>query len=103
MEKSRNHPEFTFIFNYQKYVQQVEEHFGYKQFIEYYHRKYNELKGSIKLEHIPGNEMFIDFAGKKLQIIDKDLGEVVPVEVFVAILPNNQYISMWKFLEIRNV
>ena len=91
MNKSRNHPGFTFLYHYQEYVQQVEEPYGYTQFIEHYHRKYNKLKGSMKLEHIPGNEMFIDFAGKKLQIIDKDSGEVVPVEVFVAILPNSQY------------
>src|SRR5690606_27375377 len=30
-------------------------------------------------------------AGKKLQIIDKQTGEIVPVEVFVAILPCSQY------------
>src|SRR5690606_14747596 len=36
-------------------------------------------------------EMFIDYAGKRLHIVDRDTGELVPVEVFVAILPNSQY------------
>lgn len=45
----------------------------------------------MKLEHDPGNEMYIDFAGKKLQIVDRSTGELIAVEVFVAILPNSQY------------
>ena len=34
--------------------------------------------------------MFIAFAGDKLSIIDLDTGEIIPVEVFVAILPCSQ-------------
>jgi hypothetical protein len=59
--------------------------------MEHYRRKYAKVKGSMKLEHDPGREMFIDFAGKKLHIVDRDTGELIPVEVFVAILPNSQY------------
>ncbi|MDM1384665.1 IS21 family transposase, partial [Myroides marinus] len=36
-------------------------------------------------------EMYIDFAGKKLSYVDKQTGEIIPVEVFVSILPNSQY------------
>ncbi len=35
--------------------------------------------------------MFIDFAGKKLHIVDKENGEIIPIQVFVAILLNSQY------------
>lgn len=35
--------------------------------------------------------MMIDFAGKHLHIVDKESGELVEVEVFVAILPFSQY------------
>ncbi len=45
----------------------------------------------MKLEHEAGKEVYIDFAGKKLHITDKETGEQVPVEVFIAILPNSQY------------
>ena len=45
----------------------------------------------MKLEHEAGKEVYIDFAGKKLHIINKETGELIPVEVFVAILPNSQY------------
>ena len=91
MNKARDHPGFTFLYHYNEYAQRAKEPYGYTQFMEHYRRKYSKIKGSMKLEHEAGKEMFIDYAGKKLHIVEKDTGEVVPVEVFVAILPNSQY------------
>lgn len=88
---ARNYPGFTFLFHYNEYKHQASEPYGYTQFMEHYHRKYKKVKGSMKLEHEAGSEVFIDFAGKKLQLVDKSSGELVPVEVFVAILPHSQY------------
>lgn len=88
---ARNHPGFTFLFHYNEYKQQAKEPYSYTQFMEHYRRKYAKIKGSMKLEHQAGNEMFIDYAGKKLSIVDKETGEVQSVEVFVAILPHSQY------------
>ena len=34
--------------------------------------------------------MYVDFAGEKLSIVDKESGEVTDVEVFVAILGASQ-------------
>ncbi len=91
MNKARNHPGFTFLYHYHEYAQRAKEPYGYTQFLEHYRRKYAKVKGSMKLDHEAGKEMFIDFAGKKLHITDRDTGEIIPVEVFVAILPNSQY------------
>ena len=91
MNKAKNHPGFTFLYHYQEYVQQVKNPYSYTQFMEHYHRKYAKQKGSMKLDHNPGDELFIDFAGKKLHIVDRDSGEIIAVEVFVAILPNSHY------------
>ncbi len=91
MKHARNHPGFTFGYHHNEYKQQVQNPYGFTQFMEYFNRKHPKVKGSMKLEHKPGNEMFIDFAGKKLHIVDASTGELIPVEVFVAILPNSQY------------
>lgn len=88
---ARSHPGFTFQYHYNDYVNNVSNPYSYTQFPEHFHRKYSKAKGSLKLEHIAGHEMFVDFAGKKLEIVDKDTGEVRPVEVFVSILPCSQY------------
>ncbi|MBK9109551.1 MAG: hypothetical protein IPM92_14555 [Saprospiraceae bacterium] len=38
-------------------------------------------------DHKAGDKIMIDFAGKKLHLLDPDSGEPTPVEVFVGILP----------------
>jgi predicted transcriptional regulator len=91
VNQQRNHPGFTFMFHYLQYRKQVTDPYSYTQFMEHYHRKHDQQKGSMKLEHEAGKEVYIDFAGKKLHITDKETGELIPVEVFVAILPNSQY------------
>lgn len=91
VNKARNHPGFTFLHHYQQYVEQARDPYSYTQFLEHYRRKYPKEKGSMKLDHLAGEEMFVDFAGKKLSIINKATGELIAVEVFVAILPCSQY------------
>ena len=43
------------------------------------------------VEHMAGDQMYIDYAGDKLEVVDETTGEVRSVEVFVAILPCSQY------------
>ncbi|MCK9290984.1 MAG: IS21 family transposase [Bacteroidales bacterium] len=88
---ARSHPGFTFQYHYNDYVNNVSTPYSYTQFLEHFHRKYSKAQGSLKLEHIAGHEMFVDFAGKKLKIVDKSTGEIKSVEVFVSILPCSQY------------
>ena len=91
VNQSRNHPGFTFQYHYREYKQEADEPYSYTQFMEHYKRKHAKIRGSMKLEHEAGKEVYIDYAGKKLHIVDKETGELIPVEVFVAILPNSQY------------
>ena len=42
------------------------------------------------LEHKAGDKMYVDYAGDRLELVDRDSGELIPVEVFVAILPCSQ-------------
>jgi transposase len=91
INKARNHPGFTFLHHYSLYTDVSKNPYSYTQFMVHYRRKYAKIRGSMKLEHPPGKEMYIDFSGKKLHIVDKETGEIIPVEVFVALLPNSQY------------
>jgi transposase len=86
-KSSRNHPGFTFLHHYEEYRKLCDDPYSYTQFMEHFHRKYPEVKGSMKLEHLPGREVFMDFAGTRLDIIDKETGEVKKAEVFVSVLP----------------
>ena len=65
--------------------------YGYSQFC--YHLQQYRLvqKPSMVLDHHPGDKLFIDFAGKKLSYIDRQTGEIISVQVFVACLPYSDY------------
>ena len=43
------------------------------------------------VEHRAGDQMYVDFAGDRLEIVDEATAEVRKVEVFVAILPCSHY------------
>ena len=49
-----------------------------------------EIKAVGHVEHLAGDQMYVDFAGDKLEVADAVTGEVSHVEVFVAILPCSQ-------------
>lgn len=51
----------------------------------------NKTKVSYKLTHKVAEKLYIDFAGKKLSFIDKQTGELIYVNVFVAVLPASGY------------
>lgn len=42
---------------------------------------------TMHIERKPGQKMEVDWAGTKMEIIDRDTGEAVPVSVFVACMP----------------
>lgn len=91
VNKARLHPGFTFQYHHAQYLELHPDGYRYTQFMEHYNRQFKKIKGSLKLEHEAGREVFIDFAGKRLHITCKETGELTPVEVFVAILPNSHY------------
>lgn len=66
---------------------------GYKstQFFTLLRRYTLQTKAVGHVEHPAGDQMYIDFAGDKLEVADSCTGEVREVEVFVAILPCSQY------------
>lgn len=44
----------------------------------------------MHISHKAGDKMFVDYAGKTLEIIERESGEVIEVEFFVAILGASQ-------------
>ena len=48
-------------------------------------------KPSAVLTHKPGDKLFIDFSGKKAHYTDRETGELIACELFVACLPFSDY------------
>jgi transcriptional regulator with XRE-family HTH domain len=63
----------------------------YSRFCESYRQWSKKSDGYMPVGHKYGEKLFIDYAGKKLHIIDRQTGEIKPVEVFVATLGASQY------------
>jgi len=76
---------------WQEYLCKHPDGYGSTQFNEHFSRWRDKIKASGKLIHKVGDKMYVDYTGKKLQIVDKQTGEFIDVEVFVGILPASQY------------
>lgn len=65
---------------------------GYRraQFQEYYNRWQNKPKSIMRINHKSGDKMYVDYAGEKLEYVDRETGEVIYVEVYVCILGSSQ-------------
>ena len=72
---------------WKEYITAHPDGYGYSQFCEQY-RQWRKVQEKPVL-HIPkkmGEEAQVDYAGKKMQIIDPSTGEITEVEIFVGVL-----------------
>lgn len=75
---------------YDHYAGQCPHGYKHSAFLERLNAYMGMSKPSMRVPHKAGDKLFIDFTGKRLQITDKQTGEVLDVEVFVAILGCSQ-------------
>ncbi|MBO6081721.1 MAG: IS21 family transposase [Bacteroidales bacterium] len=75
---------------YQRYRQEYPDGYMKSQFFRILQLYLIQSAPVAHLEHKAGDRMYVDFAGDRLHLIDRETGEKVPVEVFVAILPCSQ-------------
>lgn len=74
---------------WQEYIGLYPDGYGYSQFC-YHLANTLELKNvSMHFEYVPADMIMIDFAGTKISYTDRYTGELIPCEVFVAILPHS--------------
>ena len=76
---------------HEEYLREHPEGYQYSNFKRAVRRYKYQLKAVGHVEHLAGDQMYVDYAGDKLEIVDAETGEVSGVEVFVAILPCSQY------------
>lgn len=76
---------------WEEYRQQRPDGYGYSQFCWHLQQQVNAAHPLMVLQHKPAEKLFVDFAGKKLHYTDKESGEMVECQVFVACLPYSDY------------
>ena len=66
--------------------------YSYSQYTHHYREFVKTIDISMRQVYIPGEVVFVDFAGKRLSWTDPKTGEVHYVELFVSVLGNSQLI-----------
>ena len=62
------------------------------QFNDNYRKWARITKATMRIQHKPGDEMEVDWAGGTIDIYDEITGEISPAYLFVAVLPCSLYV-----------
>jgi len=78
---------------WKEYLEGDPDGFGYSQFCERFIQAKNLKNNALTmhLDHVAGERMQVDFAGKKLSYVDKSSGEITECPVLVCSLPFSGY------------
>jgi transposase len=87
----RGQPGVTLQLLHLEYLEQHPDGYRYTQFCDIYRRWLKRRGLSMRQVHRAGEKCFVDYAGKKPTIIEPASGEVIAVELFVAVLGASNY------------
>ncbi len=86
IHSERRRKNVTLRLLWQEYRQAHPEGYGYSRFCELYHRWAQSLDPVLRQVHIPGEKLFVDWAGQTMPIHNPTDGTVTEASVFVAVL-----------------
>jgi transposase len=87
----RSRPGVTLELLHLEYLEKHPNGYRYTQYCEIYRRWAKRRRLSMRQVHRAGEKLFVDFSGKKPSIVDPKTGEVIEVELFVAVLGASNY------------
>lgn len=76
--------------------------YGYTQFRYHYYEYVRQHKATMHIEHKPGYEAEVDWAGTELHVMDSATGELLKAHLFVGALPYSGYIYAEAFFTMDN-
>jgi transposase len=71
---------------HREYLEVHADGYGYTQFTEFYRRWLGQRGLTMRQTHKAGEKLFVDYSGKRAAYVDRETGERVEVELFVAVL-----------------
>ena len=90
MDKELKRKGMTRLLLWTDYRKKHPDGYSLSQYKSYFAKWKAQVNPSMHIEHKAGDKLYVDFAGDKLSIVDKQTGEIQAVEVFVAILGASQ-------------
>jgi transposase len=74
-----------------EYLGQHPDGYRYSAFCVHYRQWVDRQRLSMRQVHTAGEKLFVDYSGKKPEVVDPATGVVRPVELFVAVLGASNY------------
>ncbi len=87
----RRRPGVTLQLLWEEYRESHPDGFSYSRFCDLYHAYVNTIDVRMRQTHKAGDKLFIDYSGKKPEIIDPTTGEVCSAELYVAVMGASNY------------
>lgn len=81
----------TLMLLWEEYRADHPDGYGYSRFCELYTRWEGKLSPVMRQRHPAGERLFVDYAGRTIDVIDPQTGEVRTAQVFVAVLGASNY------------
>ena len=78
-------PHVTRKLLWEEYLSKYPDGYGYTQFCYHLSQHRKAAKPDMHLEHLPGDKLYIDFAGDQISYIDRGTGEIIKCQVFVGL------------------
>jgi len=87
----RKKPGVTLELLHLEYLEQHPTGYRYTRFCDLYRQWLRRHRLSMRQEHRAGEKTFVDYAGKKPHLVDRDTGALIEVELFVGVLGASNY------------
>jgi transposase len=91
IHRERRKPGVTLELLHLEYLEHHPDGYRYTQYCEIYRRWLKHRGLSMRQVHRAGEKLFVDYSGKQPTIIDPTTGELIAVELFVAVLGASNY------------
>jgi len=102
IEKELKRTGVTLYLLWEEYRQRQDEGFSYSRFCHHYKMWERRQDPDMHMEHKAGDITYMDFTGKKMQIVNPETGEIREAEGFVSILGASQ-LTYVEFTESQNL
>jgi transposase len=87
----RRRPGVTLELLHLEYLEKHPDGYRYTRFCDLYREWLGRRGLTMRQVHLAGDKTFVDYSGKKPTIVDRKTGEVIEVELFVAVLGASNY------------
>ena len=99
IHREMRRPHVTLQLLWQEYKLDHPDGYQYSQFCERYRRFKQQVDAVLRQSYRAGEKLFVDYAGRSVEVIDPETGEVRAASIFVAVLGASNYTyaeATWK-------